>query len=174
MTRFLPKKIPLATLIALLASCAANAALWYSATTVGGLKELVKGSGGQMQTISLPVTVLATAFGVVLAAALAFLLHLVVRKRAVLLWRVVVVAVTLLSCWGPFTIPQVGSTTLVALEAMHLVVGAMLVFAFGLQATAEDEDEPHPHDHLGGRLNACLARGGARAVHRGNSNLAIA
>jgi hypothetical protein len=105
-----------------LVAMALSGLVWVLAAPVGGV-DLVVGSGGDAQTVGLP-SILVVSAVVVFAGALTRRL-LARRSRGVLVWNVVAGVALLLSLAGPAGAAT--SDAWLALSAMHLVVGAVVL-----------------------------------------------
>jgi len=137
--RFVPRRIPIATLIALALCCAVNSGLFFSGIQLGGLKELIPQAGNK--PITLPAVIFSSAIPVLLAGLLAFVLHRTMPKRAAIVWRIVVLSLSALSLINPFMIPEASNNTLGVLIMMHVALAGITVFTFGMQAMEEVWDE---------------------------------
>ena len=123
----LTRRIPLATLVALLAGAVANVALLQIGQAAGALSAITLPNG---QVFGLGAVISVTAMGAVGGAVVYAIIGAIGRiRRPITVYRIVALGVYLLSLLTPFSIPDVGAGFIVFLELMHVATAAAIVWA---------------------------------------------
>ena len=125
--RVIVRRIPLATLVALVVGVAANAALFLIGRATGAIGENVTVPNGQVLGLAavISMTVLPTLLGAIVYAIIGAIGRI---RRPVTVFRILALGVLLLSFWSPFTIVGASAGLIVFLELMHIVAAAAIVW----------------------------------------------
>lgn len=123
----LTRRIPLATLIALLAGVVANVALLLIGRAAGVLSAITLPNG---QVFGLGAVISVTAMGAAGGAVVYAIIGAIGRiRRPITLYRIVALGVFLLSILTPFSIPDLGAGFIAFLELMHVATAMAIVWA---------------------------------------------